>query len=143
MHKFKLLAVSTLLFWAGQSGAYVEGGMASAMELALMPRYCWSDYKPELKKSPGFFINCGVGTNHYCGGLLILMRAEKMAHGSGRLMDLNRSKHEIDYTMRYMDNPDNKNCFIRKEAEKILAKLNTLIRQEESLQALKKNRSLP
>lgn len=96
-----LLAVALLM---GGAGAVTAGAppdpmhpwIPSAVERAQLPQYC-------LKGDQGEIPNCGAFMNHFCAGLVYLMRARDFTMPrEQRLPYVKRSRDAIDYTKRGM-----------------------------------------
>ena len=99
-----LLALTVAAFDAqGQPAGHEhdDEGHPTAVEIAQLPTFCWTQMKvpnldgPEFKLPPT--TECGYGTNHYCSGLVALMRA-KRATKADRKRWLDRANINVDYT---------------------------------------------
>lgn len=85
-HKHRLLIYSifaatgaTLLYPANTQAAGKYAAGTSAIEIAQLPKYCYAQYVDEnLSNDPVYSIQgCGYAMNHFCPGLVKLMRARK------------------------------------------------------------------
>lgn len=88
----------------------------NALELAQMPNYCYAQYVDEkLSSNPQYSIQgCGAYMNHYCPGLLQMMRAQKSSAPSyERKENIRQAKGNFDYTLKNMP----QGCWLRPEAE--------------------------
>jgi hypothetical protein len=80
------------------------------MEQPQLPQYClWqfnresAQYQDPRFKLSETFPNCGPGMNHYCPGLLWMIRANAPgASSQHRKYWLQQAKQEFDYTVRWM-----------------------------------------
>lgn len=79
----------------------------TALELAQMPKFCWSQYNvPNATGDEYKILGCGVGMNHYCGGLMQLIRAKgKVNNKNDRMVLLGRAMTDIRYTENAMRDP--------------------------------------
>jgi len=99
----------------------------TAMELALLPKFCWGQYNSGFA-GPEFTIHgCGPGMNHYCPGLLALKRSEKPSLPKPKQLDqLKKAKRGTEYTLNWMK--DYPGCPIRPHVEQTLITVNTRLR---------------
>jgi len=100
---WKIVAVAVAMFAAtlvsGAEGGWTYGG-ATVTEYVQLPKFCWSAFEnslvgPEFNIPPG----CGVGSNHYCYGLLDLMRAKKAKTPAQKRPYLSAAKTNTVYTL--------------------------------------------
>lgn len=97
----------------------------NAVELAQMPKYCYAQYVDEkLSADPQYSIQgCGAYMNHYCPGLLQMMRAQKPSSpGHERKENIRQAKGNFDYTLKFMP----QGCWLRPEAEAAAARARVL-----------------
>lgn len=94
---------------------------ASALELAQLPKFCWSQYMDI--KGPEYEIrDCGVRMNHYCPALQDLMRANKaLGKPEERRRHLVLARRETLYTVNGMK--DYPACPIRAHVEGTLRQI--------------------
>ena len=58
----------------------------TAVEIAQLPRFCWGQLQVPNANGDEFRIrDCGPAANHYCSGLIYLVRAKRSASKSTRL----------------------------------------------------------
>lgn len=83
--------------------------------LARLPKYCYAQYYDQtLWHNPEFSIiaACGVGMNHFCPGLLNIMRAEGTSPKKfNRKQELRAAKENVQYTLDRMPS----SCIYRDE----------------------------
>ena len=94
-------------------GAQGAGDAAnpSAVEIVQLPKFCWRQMGANVT-GPEFSIgNCGPGMNHYCAGLVALMRAKGATSKGQRLSMLGLADTNVRYTENWMK--DYPNCPIR------------------------------
>lgn len=101
--------------------AMSPGRKQAPLKYALqLPPHCGFDYfgrtEPQYQRMPKEL--CGVGTNHFCGALINLMKArdETNAGKKGRL--LKKAEKEILYTQRHIAN--HPRCPLHPEVEAAL-----------------------
>jgi hypothetical protein len=98
---------------------------AEAMEIAQLPHFCWAQYLDNVS-GPEYSIDrndCGVGMNHYCPGLVQLMRAKRsFGDRNKRLGYLKGAKGETLYTVKAMRGFPG--CSLRGHVEKTLNEIN-------------------
>ena len=61
------------------AGAYAQSGTPTAIELAQMPKFCYGEFRVPGAEGDEYRIprsTCGGGVNHYCYGLMKLIRAK-------------------------------------------------------------------
>ena len=122
--KRKMVAILCGLVVFANAGAQDGGryGGASALEQAQLPPYCY--YLHVDKKYAGHPVydiprNCGVFMNHYCEGLIHLIRAQKAATPANvRKGDAGAAVSLIGKTLKSMT----KECPLRADAEAALAR---------------------
>jgi hypothetical protein len=120
-------AVSLVALLAANSAAFGDyGDGISEIERALLPKFCWVQMGSKVAKGPAFQIppGCGPGMNHYCPGLVALIRAKSTADKRqvGRL--LNGAAGAVEYTLKWMQ--DYPNCPIRGHVEATKAEIEKL-----------------
>jgi hypothetical protein len=132
------LVAVTMLLMGHSMEVRAASNTPTSIEMVLLPRYCWARFNPQLKGRKGFdILGCGVGTNHYCEALVILQRAEKMPHGNAKVGQFERVLKQMQYTLGFMGNPDNKNCWLKAEAEKMEMAVMSKINNEKRYNAIK------
>jgi hypothetical protein len=80
------------------------------MFLARLPQFCYAQYFDTKQwHSPQYSIvaACGVGMNHFCPGLLNIMRAEYTINPKkfNRRAELRSAKENVDYTIARLKDP--------------------------------------
>ena len=98
-----------------------------AMEILVLPRYCWAQYLQRIPATPEYTISrelCGVGTNHMCEGLIDLNRVIKSHDLATRGLYLNGARRQFLYTLKAIENYPS--CPIRADAEKGLREVEQL-----------------
>lgn len=92
-------------------------GNTTAAEIAKLPKYCYAQYLSEqLAKDPQHSIQgCGPFMNHFCPGLVDMMRAQKpTAQRWERVERVESARKNFAYTLGNMP----PNCWLREDAEK-------------------------
>lgn len=104
------------------AAARAYGGLnPTAIESAQLPKYCYAQYvDTRLAADPKYSIQgCGVWMNHFCPGLLQLMRAEKVSSPrSTRADNLHGATENFEYTLKHMP----AGCWLRHDAESALSR---------------------
>jgi hypothetical protein len=101
----------------------------TAIEIAQLPRFCWGKLGVPDAKGPEFNIqsdDCGPAMNHYCIGLVDLIRAKRATSKGQRMPALGLADANIRYTERAMK--DYPNCSLRGHVADSRAEVNHLLR---------------
>lgn len=118
----RLVVLLTALLLAPGVAALDYGGHSpSAVEQAQLPLYCYAQFvDKKYAADPRYSIrNCGGSMNHFCPGLLLLIRAQKVSDPpKTRKSNASRAEKDIMYTLNGMS-PE---CPLRGDAEAALAK---------------------
>lgn len=105
--------------FAQDGGRY---GGASAMEQVQLPKYCYYLHVDKRYQGhPEYDMPrvCGPYMNHYCEGLIQLMRAQKATSPlNERRANAGRARSGIEYTLKGMT----KECPLRADAEAALVR---------------------
>jgi len=108
-------------------GGYGDG--VTAIEKAQLPKFCWKQM--EVPNAAGsefdFPASCGVGMNHYCPGLVKLIRAKRASDKQNRLSLLRGVAADISYTEQWMMK-ESPNCGIRGHLEASKTEVQNLLR---------------
>jgi hypothetical protein len=78
----------------------------TAIEIAMLPKFCWGQYYRDKFKGPEFNIprsSCGPGMNHYCPGLIALGRANRSLEDKWKQGYLQGAEGQVRYTLRAME----------------------------------------
>ena len=128
--RFALLGASTclaLVTTAAFGGTRENMGITS-VEIAQLPTFCWGSL--EVPNSTGaqfnFPASCGPGMNHYCGGLVKLIRAKHAPNKQQRMSLLGGAATDIRYTENAMK--DFPGCPIRDHVAASKVEVNNIIR---------------
>jgi hypothetical protein len=99
---------------------------ATAVEIALLPRFCWAQFGVPNADGDEFKMQaCGPGANHYCGALIYVIRAKHEANKSTRLDLLGHADADTRYTERAIK--DYPNCSVRDHVAATRVEINDLI----------------
>jgi hypothetical protein len=93
------LSLILLLYVPGVLGGYREG--VAEYEIRQLPKFCWAQMEVPGAVGPQYSPqNCGPGTNHYCPGLVSLLRAKSplIKSTSDRAKLLRAVEKDIIYT---------------------------------------------
>jgi hypothetical protein len=101
----------------------------TAVEIVQLPKFCWKQMGALNATGPEFSLpagsDCGGGTNHYCSGLVALMRAKVAASKGQRVSMLGRADTNVRYTENWIK--DYPNCSIRDHVAASRAEVNHLM----------------
>ena len=124
-----LLVILFLIGVAGAPPAQAEDPWhATKSEAAQLPRFCWGQLMSDEFSGPDYWIlDCGPFMNHYCLGLLKIVRANKT------IGNLDQKKYylrnaRIDTETTLKDMQPYPSCSIREHAEKTLQQIDALQR---------------
>ena len=79
--------------------AHAQRGVPSALELAQMPKFCYAQFQVPKATGDDFRIrDCGPAANHYCYGLMYVIRAKATAKKNERATLLQHAEVDIKYT---------------------------------------------
>ena len=119
-------AAVAMSFAASSSHATNESH-ATMVEAMLLPKYCWSQYIPNMQGPEYQILGCGVGMNHFCDGLVELNRARLPTTKRGeRISKLKVAKSAMEYTIRWMQGYPK--CPIRSQVETTLREIDFQLR---------------
>lgn len=103
---------------------------APAMEVMMLPPFCWGQYYNYPDSQPQYHIDvrdCGHRMNHYCPALISLHKGEQMFNNQRKKRDLlELAKRGIEYTIRGMK--QHPQCPIRRHVEASLRRVNMDLR---------------
>ena len=108
-------------------GGYREDMRATSIEVALLPQFCWRQFEVPDTLGDEFRIrDCGPAANHYCPGLIYLIRAKRNA-GRGKPLPL---VQHADIDVRYTEDSiaNYPKCSIREHVDTTRAEINHLLR---------------
>jgi hypothetical protein len=97
------------------------------IETALLPRACWAQLAVPGADGEEFHImNCGPAANHYCSGVLYMIRAKGNVKNKQTRLDLLAN---ADIDVRYTEKAiaDYPNCSIRESVAATRAEINNLL----------------
>ncbi len=99
----------------------------TATEIVRLPQFCWSQMGVPNATGPEFSFpfNCGSGLNHYCPGLVQLIRAKGPASKGKPIPFLRRAAGDIIYTENAIK--DFPNCSIRDHVAASKAEVDRLL----------------
>lgn len=109
------LAVATALIVAvsaGGASAQMTGLNPTADEISQLPKFCWEQMGvPNAKGDAYRPLQCGPGTNHYCPGLVWLLRAKLQRDSRKKSGLLDTAANDVQYTEQWISSYPN--CSIR------------------------------
>jgi hypothetical protein len=103
----------------------------TASEIMLLPQFCWGQFNPAFKgKGAQYdisqFPNCGVGTNHYCPGLVAINRANRDYKRRGYWIRV--AEDQIGYTVRSLSK--HPQCALNPHVEQTASRLRVMKMQQ-------------
>jgi hypothetical protein len=99
----------------------------TSVEIALLPQFCWAQFEVPNTQGDDFRIrDCAVAANHYCPGLLYLIRAKRPTAKVRPLPLLQHADVDVAYTERAI--ADSPKCSIREHVDSTRAEINHLLR---------------
>jgi hypothetical protein len=120
-----LVALISLLPMApdasGQTSMHV-----TPVEIAQLPRFCWAQLEvPNAQGGEFHIVDCGPAANHFCSGLIYIIRAKSQMNKSARLDLLGHADTDVRYTEKAI--ADYPRCSIREHVVATRAELNNLL----------------
>jgi hypothetical protein len=126
----KLFAATALVAFAAfppaALGGYREEMHVTSVEISLLPTFCWKQFDVPNVEGDEFHIrDCGPGMNHYCPGLIYLIRGKRT---SGKNKALPLIQH-ADIDVRYTENAmaDYPKCSVRDHVVKTRMEINSIL----------------
>ena len=100
------------------------------IELTKLPKFCYGQAQVPNATGPEFNLPpqsaCGPGTNHYCSGLIHLLRAKASGNKGKALSELGLAENDIRYTEEWIRNSPN--CSLREHIAASRAEVNGLLK---------------
>jgi hypothetical protein len=109
-------------------GGYRDNLGVTEVEVAQLPKFCWAQMEVPGATGPGYTIDrneCGYLTNHYCEGLVRLMRFKSAGNKQKQLTLLRQASEAVAYTEGGIKNYPR--CSIRPHVAATRAEVNTLL----------------
>jgi len=122
-----MLAMAFAVFPPVALGGYRDDMHVTSIEVALLPQFCWQQFEVPDTQGEEFRIrDCGLAANHYCPGLIYLIRGK---HQPGKNRALPFIQH-ADIDVRYTESAiaGSPNCSIREHVDATRAEINHLLR---------------
>jgi hypothetical protein len=106
---------------------YRENMHATAVEIAQLPLFCWKQFEvPNIQGDEFRIRDCGDYINHYCPGLIYLIRGKSSAAKGKGFGEIQHADIEVAYTEHGIANYPQ--CSIREHVEATRAEINHLLR---------------
>jgi hypothetical protein len=122
-----VLAIALAVFPPAALGGYRDDMHVTSIEMALLPQFCWRQFEVPDTQGEGFRIrDCGVAANHYCPGLIYLIRGKRQTRKNNALPFIQRADTDVRYTERAI--ADSPNCSIRGHVDATRVEINHLLR---------------
>jgi hypothetical protein len=123
-----VLAIGFAVFSPAALGGYREQMHVTSVEIALLPQFCWGQFEvPNPQETTDFWAqDCGPAVNHYCPGLIYLIRGKRPAAKERPLPHIQHADVDVAYTERAIK--DYPKCSIREHVDATRAEINHLLR---------------
>lgn len=110
------LLVTAVLVGPAAYGGYREDLKLTDFEIVQLPQFCWAQMGVPNTNGPAFKPQeCGPWTNHYCPGLVALIRAKRLGEPGKAYRMLDTVDTAIQYTESHTK--EYPNCSIRGHVE--------------------------
>jgi hypothetical protein len=122
-----LVLAALFLFFPIAPDASAQSSMhVTPVETALLPHFCWAQLAvPGADGDEFHIIDCGPAANHYCSGLINMIRARSAVNKQTRLGLLESADVDVRYTEKSI--ADYPKCSIREHVAATRAELNHLL----------------
>jgi len=108
-------------------GGYREETHATSIEIARLPTFCWIQFEVPGAQGDDFRIrDCGPSANHYCPGLIYLIRGKNTPPKKRPLGLIQHADIDVAYTESGIANYPS--CSIREHVEATRSEINHLLR---------------
>lgn len=122
-----VLAIAFAVFPPAALGGYRDDMHVTSIEVALLPQFCWLQFEVPNTQEEEFRIrDCGVAANHYCPGLIYLIRGKRQTNKNNALSLIQHADIDVRYTESSI--AGSPNCSIREHVDKTRAEINHLLR---------------
>jgi hypothetical protein len=96
------------------------------VEIAQLPRFCWGQLQvPNVEGAEFSILDCGPAANHYCTGLIYMIRARGHVNKQTRLDLLGHADVDVRYTEKAI--ADYPKCSIRESVAGTRVELDNLM----------------
>ena len=122
-----VLAIAFAVFPPAALGGYRDDMHVTSIEMALLPQFCWRQFEVPDTQGEEFRIrDCGVAANHYCPGLIYLIRGKRQTKKNNALPLIQHADIDVRYTESGI--AGSPNCSIREHVDATRAEINHLLR---------------
>lgn len=120
----RVAGIALIILTTNAQAGYGDG--VSAYEKSQLPLFCYGQMEVPGATGPQYAIpdGCGSGMNHYCPGLVKLIRAKKEFDKRKALSLLGSAETDVRYTLNWMK--PFPNCAIRGHVEATKAEVERL-----------------
>ena len=121
------LLIPSIFVPSSALAGYREDMRATSIEIAQLPTFCWAQFEVPDAQGDEFKIRgCGVAVNHYCPGLIYLIRGKHSGAKGKALPLIQHADLDVAYTERGI--ADAPKCSIREHVEATRAEVDHLLR---------------
>jgi hypothetical protein len=113
---------------ASEARSQMWGLNPTAVEIAQLPQFCYGQMNVPNATGPQYSFprQCGPGMNHYCPGLVHLIRAKKGANKGQAVQSLRKAETMTGYTQDWLKNfPE---CPLRDHVDATKVEVRNLLR---------------
>ena len=122
-----VLAIAFAVFPPAALGGYRDDMHVTSIEMALLPQFCWRQFEvPDTQGEEFRILDCGVAANHYCPGLIYLIRGKRQTKKNNALSLIQHADIDVRYTESGI--AGSPNCSIREHVNKTREEINHLLR---------------
>jgi len=122
-----LLVLGSATVTFSTAGTAAPYSVAPVTEYMQLPKFCWGHFNDDLRGEEFYIPRCGVGTNHYCDGLLSLQRAKKARDVGQKKGLLAAAKRDTLYTKGWIEREGFVGtCFITSHVQQTLQEIELL-----------------
>jgi hypothetical protein len=124
---FPMIAVCIAAFSSSEAPAQMTGLNPTPFEISQLPKFCWEQMGVAKAKGDQYRpLNCGPGTNHYCPGLVWLLRAKVERDKVKRSIMIDTAANDVQYTEQWISS--HPSCSIHKHVKATKAEVEMLVR---------------
>jgi hypothetical protein len=121
------LLIAPILVPSSALAGYREDMGVTSVEIAQLPTFCWAQFDVPDARGDEFKIrDCGVAVNHYCPGLIYLIRGKRSGAKGKALPLIQHADLDVAYTERGI--ADAPKCSIREHVAATRAEVDHLLR---------------
>jgi len=122
-----VLPIALALVPSAALAGYRDDMHVTSVEIALLPQFCWAQFEVPNTEGDDFRIrDCGYAANHYCPGLIYLIRGKRPPAKQRPLPFIQHADVDVAYTERAIAGYPK--CSIHEHVDATRAEINHLLR---------------